>query len=478
MRPGRWAASLWVALLVASLLLSASAFLGARALLPGDGARIVFDPLPTGASGLLVSPLSAETSAFLPGDQLLSIEGKSVDDWLRSSLSLRSFRLGALSADELEYSIHRDGRVEKVTVPLQRHPLGLVLRENWTGYVFFLYLMAVGMAVFFLRPGMPAARLFLVLSSTITGSGAIFFAGLQPSDLLRGWLVWLWIFGTVILYGVLSANLVHFALAFPRVRPVLVRHRWMMPGIYLGPWLPYVGFLLLGWSRAATPTARFLLIERSAGLMTATYFPLALIIAFQGYRSVFTEKERFQVRWVLWGASIAIVPWLVLSVLPELLSLPFELDPNLAGLLWWALPATFAVAILRNRLFDIDIIINQTLVYGSLTGILAGIYFGGAVALQSLFRAFTGQDSPVAIVVSTLVIAALSSPLRERIQSMIDRRFYRAKYDAKRALAMLAAAARDEVDIERLADSLLSAVEETLQPASTTLWLKKETGKP
>jgi hypothetical protein len=478
MRPGRWAASLWVALLAVSLLLTASVFLGARTLLPGDGARIDFSSLPSGASGLLVGPLSAETSALLPGDQLLSIQGRSIEDWLRSSLSVQSFQFGTPSAHELEFSLLRDGRVDKVTVPLRQHPLGPVLRENWTSYVFFLYLLAVGLVVFILRPEMPSARLFLILSCTITGSGTIFFTGLQPSDLLRGWLVWLWIFGTVILYGVLSANLVHFALTFPRVRPVLVRHRWMLPGIYIGPWLFYVGYLLLSWSHAGTPTARLLLIERGAGLMTASYFPLALLVAFQGYRSVFTEEERHQVRWVLWGASIAIIPWLVLSVLPELFNLPFELDPRLPGLLWWALPATFAVAILRNRLFDIDIIINRTLVYGSLTGILAGIYFGSTVALQSLFRTFTGQDSPMAIVVSTLVIAALSSPLRVRIQSTIDRRFYRAKYDAKRALTTLAAAARDEVDIERLADSLLSAVEETLQPAATTLWLKNETGKP
>jgi hypothetical protein len=142
-----------------------------------------------------------------------------------------------------------------------------------------------------------------------------------------------------------------------------------------------------------------------------------------------------------------------------------------------SVPIAIGIAILRYRLYDIDIIINRTLVYGSLTAMLVALYFGGIVVLQRFFVLLTGQQSTLAVVASTLLIAALFNPLRRRIQSFIDRRFYRSKYDARKTLEAFSAKLRDETDLEALSGDLVGVVRETMQPAHVSLWLRPETAR-
>jgi hypothetical protein len=146
-----------------------------------------------------------------------------------------------------------------------------------------------------------------------------------------------------------------------------------------------------------------------------------------------------------------------------------------------AMPVAVGVAILRHRLYEIDTLINRTLVYALLTPMLALMYLGSVTAGQAIFRELTGQDQPqLAIVASTLVIAALFNPLRRRIQSFIDRRFYRSKYDARRTLDAFCSKLREEIDLETLNDDLIGVVQETMQPAHVGLWLRsadKPTGE-
>jgi hypothetical protein len=137
------------------------------------------------------------------------------------------------------------------------------------------------------------------------------------------------------------------------------------------------------------------------------------------------------------------------------------------------LPVVIGVAILRYRLYDIDVIINRTLVYGALTVLLALVYIGGVAATQVVFRALIGQGSDLAVVVSTLAIAALFTPLRRRVQSFIDRRFYRRKYDARKTLEAFSVKLREKTDLEALKSELVGAVTETMQPAHVELWLNE-----
>ena len=182
--------------------------------------------------------------------------------------------------------------------------------------------------------------------------------------------------------------------------------------------------------------------------------------------------ERQQIKWLAFAAS-AVPVWFLTSAPIEAASL--TLFDVMDALIFSALiPVAAGVAILRYRLYDIDVVINRTLVYGALTAILVVVYFGGVATTQAIFRALTDQQQQpqLAIVVSTLVIAALFNPLRRRIQGFIDRRFYRRKYDARKTLEAFSARLRDETDLETLNDDLLEVVGETMQPAHVSLRLR------
>jgi hypothetical protein len=186
-------------------------------------------------------------------------------------------------------------------------------------------------------------------------------------------------------------------------------------------------------------------------------------------------EERQQMKWLTYAAAANFATLLLVMSLPADSAWYRGVD-SLSNLVLAALPVAVGIAILKYRLYEIDLLINRTLVYGSLTVMLALLYFGGVSAIQALFGALTGQEEQpqLAIVVFTLVIAALFNPLRRRIQSFIDRSFYRRKYDAAKTLEAFSAQLRDGTDLEALSDDLVGVVSETMQPAHVSLWLRPD----
>jgi hypothetical protein len=214
--------------------------------------------------------------------------------------------------------------------------------------------------------------------------------------------------------------------------------------------------------------------------VSLTMFPLLYVVAasslFVRLRYA-TVVERQQLKWLAYAAA-GFALGVLLVLLSGVLNTPAWFDQT-ANAVFLAtsegIIIAIGIAILRYRLYDIDIIINRTLVYGSLTTTLIALYFGGIVVLRGLFVFLTGQRSTLAVVASTLLIAALFNPLRRRIQSFIDRRFYRRKYDASKTLEAFSTKLRDETDLEALRGDLLGVVAETMQPAYVSLWLRPET---
>jgi hypothetical protein len=207
-------------------------------------------------------------------------------------------------------------------------------------------------------------------------------------------------------------------------------------------------------------------------------FPVAQLYR---YARVSDPIQRQQTKWVVFGIAVAVAGVLatIFTVGAAVDLRPDEVGKRMLSLFLMdafmlALPISIGIAVLRSRLFDIDVVINRTLVYGSLTLMLALVYLGGVTATQALFSALTGERKlpQLAVVASTLVIAALFNPLRRRVQAFIDRRFYRRKYDARKTLEAFTGRLRDETDLNTLGDDLVGVVRETIQPAHASLWLR------
>jgi hypothetical protein len=256
-----------------------------------------------------------------------------------------------------------------------------------------------------------------------------------------------------------------FLYLFPNGRFVPRWMRWLVGG-----WVIYSGVVYFfpdSWLNNFWSTD-FLF----AGLLVSL-----LVAQVYRYRQVSSQVERQQTKWVVFGMSICVIGLVLVNFLyfsnPLSLFHAGPLSDLMVGTVLQVfvllIPLSIALAILRSRLWDIDIIINRTVVYGILTALLALVYFGSVIGLQFLLHGFTGGNQ-FALVGSTLLIAALFQPLRHRIQTMIDRRFYRRKYDAARTLAAFSATLRSEVDLSQIREDLMAVVQEAMQPAHISLW--------
>ena len=222
-----------------------------------------------------------------------------------------------------------------------------------------------------------------------------------------------------------------------------------------------IGFIPVDWWNKYVATPWFMLMP----VLTLSC-AAALFVRFR--RAGVVERE--QIKWLFYAGSLFAVFYASSFIDNSISDNP--LWQLIFGFMLWIIPAAIGIAILRYHLFDIDIIIRRTLLYGILTAVLLAVYFGLVLVTQSAFVALTGEESPIAVVLSTLVIAALFNPLRKRLQNFIDRRFYRSSYDAAQTLERFAGTARDEVDLDQLSKALIQSIQETMQPQTAVLWLR------
>ncbi len=462
----------WLVLAFAmALVLLSAAQIIYRYTLPTDGWSVITTEIDQ-ADWVYWENLVGAPSGLQQNDILLAVDGQSVQG--SASTAYIPAPSGWVAGGSVLVTVMRGEEEISFLVPVVHWTPAALWRYNFRDIARLVSLLggvtlfAVGLFTFFKRPGVPAARALLVLCASIFAAG---LSGLLPDGLSVQFNPLAYAstsFFSYMIFGMVFAPSVFaFTLLFPQPKLVIQRHMWLGALPYLqGPVL-LIAFML------------------SAPAETGWLATLAMFIASIAslVHSGFTQRDavsRAQLRWAIGG----FVAGLVLALLTFPSAFGWVTNPLLAQLMGSGVSIGFAVigvslaiAVLRFRLFDIDVIIRRTLVYTALTATLAFVYFGSVILLQGLFESVSGERSAVVIVISTLVIAAMFNPLRRRIQNDIDRRFFRKKYDAEKVVAAFSASLREEVDLEDLQAQIVAVVQDTLQPEMVSLWLKPREGR-
>jgi hypothetical protein len=348
---------------------------------------------------------------------------------------------------------------------------------------------AVGVLIASRRPAHPIGWLFsaLGLSSGVQlfcGEYAIYALvverGALPGGQVSVWITcWLWV-QTNVLVGFMTLLFPDGKLPSPRWRAIVWLNGVMaVAGSFTAAFLPgpspFIEAIDNPFGVEGLKDVKNLVDGVLEALSYGVLGVAGLVAIYVRYRRGL-GAERQQIKWLVYAGTVLLTGTILSYAGPESLSGSWLRQVGFAlqviGLV--GLPVAIGIAIFRYRLFEIDLLINRTLVYGSLTVTLVALYFGGIVVLQRLFVLLTGQQSTLAVVASTLLIAALFTPLRRRLQSFIDRRFYRSKYDARKTLEAFSAKLRDETNLEALNEELVGAVRETVQPAHVSIWLRPD----
>jgi hypothetical protein len=414
-----------------------------------------------------------------PGDRVVAVAGVPLGDGRSPRGPADRLEDITQTATVLPYTVERAGQLVDLAVPLGRLDAQGLARAFGAGLLFYSnsWMVYVGIGatiIFILAPRSRAAQILLIAAgcgavATTLGWTAETVAGylFAPAPLYDAVIVldtfWQWLLVPTLLVLVLS---------FPQhIWPLARWPRATIGVIYAVQVVALTASLLTRWRD-------FYLA--ALGLTGLVFLVATISRMVHTFRRVRDPVLRAQTAWLSLGLLAGVVVWPVLFVLDS-----FFPDAGVVDVQWMntqrllhIIPAgifvlCLGIAITRYRLFDIEVVIRRTAVYGALTAALAAVYLAAVALAQGILRTVTGQESDLAIVAATLVVAALFQPLRRRIQVVIDRRFFRRKYDAARILTAYGAALRDDADIQRVSEKLLGVVGETVQPAHASLWLQE-----
>ncbi len=460
-----------VVLIVAILFLTLGvAFVVLRFVTPYDGARL--QPGADGvwqSNGVVISPLDEQTNGLRKDDLVVAIDGRSLESFAQALFGWSAPRPQWSIGQKVIYTVVREGRTVNVAVIPTNYPWAAVFAEEWGAIVFALVNLLVAGFVFFKRPDEAAARV-LFLGAAGMASATTWSFGLQVSDIVgaAGW--WLYVATTSGGYLMVWPAMLHLALIFPQPRPIVLRWRWLIPVIYLVPYT--VQFAMMIVTRITVPSALQWLATLGGvvGPIQLVYVTLAIIVGVRNYRSSRDPISRRQVRWVLFAAGVAGITGIVFGVIPELVVGQALLSWSVLALFGLLVPLALAFAILRYRLFDIDILINRTLVYGTLTVSTMALYVFIVGYVGNLFQA---SDRSAIAFLTTGLVAVLFQPMRERLQRWVNRLMYGERDDPYAVLSRLGQRLEATIAPEAVLPTIVETVAQTLKLPYVAIALKQ-----
>lgn len=461
----------FILILVGLLWLPAVAFLGQRLTTPFDNGRLQPGSDNITAEGVIVTPVEAGPAGFEASDLVLAVNGRSLESYAQALFSGGLARPQRQVGDTVTYTVRRDGQLTDVRVTLAPYPLAAIVGQNWGTILFALLFTVIAGIVFARRPQQPVVQLLFLAAASIL-SATTWSLGLQIGDFVNGigfWLYKITSLGVYMLYWIASF---HFALLFPRPLLWMERRRWLLPLIYLLPYLLMAGFITAvhpGSANTLDWIGRWTVGE---GVHAAIFLGLTLLIVVWQYRRSRNGVTRRQMRWVVWAALLSGGGGLLFYILPGVVG-GVAVDPNVAGLIVLPFPLAIAIAILRHNLFDIDRLINRTLVYGSLTAVIIGLYILIVGSLSVLFQA---RGNLLISLLATAVVAVLFQPLRDWLQQRVNRLTYGDRDQPFDVLARLGQRLENNLTPQETLPTLVATIAETLRLPYVAIVVEKAEG--
>jgi two-component system NarL family sensor kinase len=450
----------WIGLAISlGLMVAAGFFTALHLTYPSDGAYLKPGGDVWKEDGVVVTPLSDDFRGLKEGDIVVAVAGRSLASWINGLGDLEAIHPNWGYGDQVPYTVIRDGSRADIQVTLGKFPLAAILEHQWGTFLFSIVNLLVAIFVFSQRPEEPAAQLYLLMSMCF-GSAMTWSLGLQVSDFLDGIGYWLFILTTGSGYILAGISLLHFWLVFPERHPVLSRSPLILPGIYVFPYLFVL--LLSGWSRVQSTSLVSWAGEVSAGagFIELIYFSLIVLAAISGYRATQNPLSRIKVRWILLAIIIVTAFPLLFGTIPTLITGEPLVDWNGFAIVGLLLPLSIAIAILRNHLFDINLIINRTLVYSSLTAGIVGTYVLVVGALGTLFQ--TSGNIYLSLV-ATGIAALIFQPFRERLQRSVNRMMYGERDEPYAVLSQLGQQLETSLSPENTLPTVVETISQSLK---------------
>lgn len=426
-----------VAVLLASAAMVALgvAFVWLHIASPSDGARLDPGQAVWRSNGVVVSVLHTRPNSLRTGDIVVAVDGKSLESWAEAladpAIERPQWRVGQV----VTYTVVRDGVSRDVPVTLGTYPLGVIWQEDWATILFALIFAFVALYAVLRRPGDQAPLVLLISAAGILG-GTTWSFGLQVGDLIDGAGFWLYIATTVIFYPLLYIAALHFFLIFPAPNRLIAGHARRLWLLYV---VPYV-FILVDYAAAHIAATGVLdalrrwSLSDGLGILEGTLTVLIVAAVVWSYHANRDPEARQKIRWIVFGVLLSGIAGLALWVIPTAVLGAGFISAHLLGLVPLPAVLAFAVAMLRHHLFDIDTVLNRTLVYGGLSGVIAGIYI---LIVAVLGIAFQARGNLLIALVAAGVVAALFQSLRLWLQRIVDRVMFGERDDPYAVLSRL-----------------------------------------